>query len=722
MNVKDKKQRALVLLAIFGSIFLIFLIATNWLAYTYGYPPKILEHCFGLFPWFFIWQQWDISNFYIWLQRFGAIMLPISFGAVVFFHLDERESNKKKIKLITLGLVFGVFLLISGMISQLTGNHLNIEPNYYFFYDPLQIFTWAKYYSYGPARLVLGISIVASILTVALIVKTFLSRTNADQETLHGSARWATKRETKKGELHSESGICIGKIGNQELKYSGDSHVFLAAPTRTGKGVGVVLPTLLNWQSSCVVMDIKDECYQLTSGWRKSIGQNIYRFAPGEKENMSRWNPILEIENDDNAIGMAQLIAQVLVDPSGAQSDQRDHWSKSAYSLLTGAILHVRFREAEPNLATVGKLLSGSLEEADKDSFFWNRMLSFCPGQKKAEQGAIDGVRPVWEHAVFQTAKEMEKKQEKERDGIISSATSLLDPWKNNLLAANTAVSDFKIDDLAFEEKAASLYIYCPTSSIERFRVILRMLVVLIASRYTEGLDYVDGRSVSRNKHKLLLMLDEFASLGRMSVIEMGLSYFAGYGLQVCIVCQDFGQLYKAYGREETITGNCAVRVMFTPVKVDTAEKISRILGNKTVKKSSSSNSSRGFNFFPDSSSSSLSSVSKPLMAPDELLAMSNDHEIISLDGMRPIYAQKIRYFKDPTYLKRAKMKPSEAFSKETEKKPPKKDSQDVQKVVESKESTKPDATQEEEEAAKEKTEKKLIEEEILENLERDLH
>ncbi|MFB0876026.1 MULTISPECIES: type IV secretory system conjugative DNA transfer family protein, partial [unclassified Sphingobium] len=173
--------------------------------------------------------------------------------------------------------------------------------------------------------------------------------------TTYGSARWASDREIRAAGLLTEGGVFLGRTGPRYLRHDGPEHIMAFAPTRSGKGVGLVVPTLLGWSGSAVIHDIKGENWQLTAGWRQRFSHCLL-FNPTDARS-ARYNPLLEVRRGIEEVRDVQNIADILVDPEGAL-ERRSHWEKTSHSLLVGAILHILYAEEEKTLARVASFLS----------------------------------------------------------------------------------------------------------------------------------------------------------------------------------------------------------------------------------------------------------------------------------------------------------------------------------------------------------------------------
>ena len=226
-------------------------------------------------------------------------------------------------------------------------------------YQPLAFFIWwFQFDAYAPNIFIEGACIAASGGIAAIVIAIMLSvwrAREAQQVTTYGSARWADAREIRRAGLLGLDGVVLGRFDGRYLRHDGPEHVLCFAPTRSGKGVGLVIPTLLTWPSSTIVHDIKGENFQLTSGCRARFGP-VLLFDPTNPESAA-YNPLLEIRKGDCEVRDAQNIADILVDPEGAL-ERRNHWEKTSHSLLVGAILHVLYAEADKTLAGVANFLS----------------------------------------------------------------------------------------------------------------------------------------------------------------------------------------------------------------------------------------------------------------------------------------------------------------------------------------------------------------------------
>jgi len=477
----------------------------------------------------------------------------------------------------------------------------------------------------------------------------------------HGSAHWARRTDLEgAGLIGADAGVYIGAWPEhkrlQYLRHAGPQHVLAFAPSRSGKGVGLVLPTLLSWAESCVVNDIKGENWALTAGWRReALGSACLKFDPtAAAGEAARYNPLLEIRPWPHDVRDAQLIADMLIDPDGQGT--RDHWDLTAHDLLVGVILQVLYAGHDKTLHGCLTLL------ADPDNKIDATLESMLDALHDAG-GVLGwttalGDRTRTHPAVAGAARALLNKSDNERSSVVSSAVKFLNLYRDPVVVRNTETSDFAMRDLMHAEAPVSLYLTIPPADIHRTRPLLRLLLHQIVSRLTEAMEFADGRTITGCRHPLLLMLDEFPTLGRMDVLQTALAYLPGYGIRAYLIVQDLTQLSHAYGRYESIISNCHVRVAYAANKVETAKLISDMAGTMTVHKETRTYTGSRLNPVLMHVMASEQETSRPLLTPDEVMRLPEDAALIFVAGQPPIYGRKIRYYMDPVFAERAQIRP----------------------------------------------------------------
>lgn len=541
-------------------------------------------------------------------------------------------------------------------------------------YEPLEAIAWAIRYDRAPYgkrvqtifardRFVIfggiGASLVASVAFVA--VRFGKSRLQSD---LYGSAHWATAAEVHAtGLLDDCAGVYVGaweepRTGRiRYLRHSGPEHVIVFAPTRSGKGVGLVIPTLLSWPHSVLVNDIKGENWDLTAGWRgRELGSYCLKFDPTNNDGTStRFNPLEEIRiRSDDEVRDVQNIATMIVDPDG--KGLNDHWTKTGFSLLVGTILHVLYAEPDKTLRGVAAFLSDP--RFDRVDQMFEHMLA-ADHDSAGSQGWHDlSGQPTTTHPVVaQSAKDMLNKADNERSGVLSTAMSFLTLYRDPIVAKNTETSDFKIEDLMNADRPVSLYLVVPPSDKDRLKPLIRLVINQTVRTLTKRPRTIAREGRNATRHPLLMMIDEFPSLGRLDVLQDALAFVAGYDIKAYLICQDLSQLHAAYGKEEAIMANCNVRIAFAPNKVETAEVLSKMAGSATVRNPTRSYSGSRLGM-PMHVVAAEQDVLRPLLTPDEAMRLPPDDALIFVSGHAPIYGGKIRYFSDPTFSARSRIAP----------------------------------------------------------------
>ncbi|MDE1979632.1 MAG: type IV secretory system conjugative DNA transfer family protein, partial [Betaproteobacteria bacterium] len=540
-----------------------------------------------------------------------------------------------------------------------------IAPAVYFPFDIL-VWTW-KYNSldYGlavmkvfeHAHLIMGVGGLLSLLMPVALAFRRTRKAAGEKNDLHGSAHWAEPEEVEAtGLLPDEKnagGVFFGDYDDQYLRHAGPEHILAFAPTRSGKGVGIILPTLLSWKHSVLVNDIKGECWHFTSGWRsKALGQRCIKFDPASPDS-ARFNPLMEIRMDGNLIKDVQNIATMIVDPDG--KGLNDHWAKTGFDLMTGIVLFVLLYDPikDKSLSTVQAILSdgGPIRElaeqladaaADQDS-----------GGKRMEGSAAvmtairdtahamlnDGLADEFSahgwRAAAQAAQSFLNKAGNEASGVQSTALSFLSLYRDPIVAENTRVSDFTLESLM--QQATSLYLVVSPSDKDRLKPLLRLILNQTVRRLTESMDFDEGGGKSRYPHRLLLAIDEFPSLGKLDVFQEALAFIAGYGMKALLIVQDLSQLYAAYTKDESIISNCHIRIAYAPNKIETAELLSKMAGTATVEHTQRQYSGNRLAVVLQNVNTNEQIVSRPLLTADECMRLPPEDELVFVAGHAPI-------------------------------------------------------------------------------------
>jgi len=562
-------------------------------------------------------------------------------------------------------------------------------------YEPFSWVIWGWTYSASRDERIREPFFEGEMIVVAgsfLCVGVFFAITNRrtrklseNAEDLHGSARWAEEDDVRAtGLLDAKSGVYVGgwcPTGGGRLSYlrhNGPEHILAFAPTRSGKGVGLVIPSLLAWDESAVIYDIKGENWAKTAGFRAQQGHVCFKFSPVEAESSSRFNPLSEVRLfAPRDVSDAQNIANMIV-RTGEDSPQERYWQDAAASITTGMILHVTYEAAlEGRVACLADLAHVFTRPGTNFRDTLEELLNFDhdPGYKHNWRMPT-GERTLTHPVVREKAQEMLDKEDRDFGGVLSTAKTALTLYSDPLVAKNTSASDFTINDLVNHHQPVSLYLVVPPSDKIRLRPLIRLMFTMTVNRLTERMVF-EGVEQKRNKHGLLLLIDEFPSLNRMEVFADALSYMAGYGLKAYLIAQDIRQIIDAYGSNESIVSNCHVRIAFAPNQYETAELLSKMTGTTTVQKASFNYSGSRFSPVMGHLNASVDHVERPLLTPDEVLRLklplkrseggserivAPGQMLIFVSGHRPVLGTQMLYFRDPALTARAELPPPTQF------------------------------------------------------------
>jgi len=618
--------------------------------------------------------------------------------------MSDKNTSVVKARLLG-GIFLGLFIVgLNSICTQFVAYRLAYHaalgsPLAGQLYQPFAWWSWLfRYYNYAPhtynyAFIIFALGILVGLLTYVLWVG-FTTRSSRKHADVHGTAHFASFEEVQATGLipsgeNKGRGVYCGAYDDPKsgrthyLRHDGPEHICALAPTRSGKGVGLVVPTLLSWPHSVFVLDRKGENYVMTAGWRKKHANNvILRFDPAEPGVGCSWNPLAEIRHRTrHQVSDTQNIALMVVDQDG-KGIAGDHFRTAAYELLVGLILHALYKGDTvgrvPCLQDCAHMLTGVGEFAAPDT---KNNLADEEGDPKALSGLFEEMRDVALDTTDAAAREaklvisgvgrrMLSTPARELGSIISTANNALSLYRDPIVGENTSRSDFTVADLMDHDRPVSLYFITTPRNADRMIPLARLLLTQIVLSLADRMEFDDGRSKTVHKHRLLLMLDEFPTLGKLDVFESALAYIAGYGMKAYIICQDVQQLYKAYGTNESIISNCHVRVAYAPNKVETAEWMSRMTGQTTVIKEQLSTSGKRFGMVLEQVSRSYQEIQRPLMTADEIMRLPGPKKDAKGDILEPgeilvfvaghpvIRGRQILYFLDPVFSKRSKIPP----------------------------------------------------------------
>lgn len=429
-----------------------------------------------------------------------------------------------------------------------------------------------------------------------------------------GSARYSTKKEI--GKSFTGGGVIVGKYQGKLLRFDDAGHLVTFAPTRTGKGRGQIIPTLLTYEGSCFVTDIKRENYDITARQRRALGQAVYAIDPNRPETSAIFNPLDYVRVDPQHLGTdASTLAGLLVPRGNAGASA--HFDQQAYTVVKGLIMLVKtiYGVEKAHMGTVRALLCSGEEQQEE---VWQRMAASSHAEI-AEIG--NGI----------VATEI-----RERSAILSTARGKTEIWSDNKIKTITSGAS-SFDFHAMKEKPQTVYMVIPPEHLDTYKSFMRAVVGMANLAMTQN--------TKRPKKPVLFLLDEFPALGHMAAFETGIGVVAGYGVKYWLFCQDQAQLKAKYKDAwASMVGNCAVQSYFGVTDYETAKRLSNSMGNQTVSYESVNASIEAGGLMADDRGFSVSERGRELMTPDEITSMDYQEQIILKQGMRPIRAQKAFY------------------------------------------------------------------------------
>lgn len=439
----------------------------------------------------------------------------------------------------------------------------------------------------------------------------------------HGSADFASKRELKSANVMGEKGFLLGKFDNEFIRFNQPGHLITFAPTRSGKGVGHVIPNLLDHPGSVVVNDIKGENYALTHRHRETFSKT-YKFAPFDNDSHC-YNPIdfIRVGTSDE-LDDASLIADMIIISEGGGDE---FWTNEAKNIVTALILYVA-NESPPALRNMGEMRY-LLMQSQKDF-----QLTVAEMQKSKNP------------FLRRMGNSIAATEPKVLASVLSTAKSQTAVWDSPRLTNITSRSD--IDLASIKKEPTSFFIIIPPEYLDVYKPVIRLLTGLTLNVLT--------RTPGKPEKTILFLIDEFPALGYMKNIEVGIGYLAGYGISLWLFIQDLSQVQDLYPKWASLMANCSARIAFGCNDVETAKTLSDMLGTTTVSVDSGGTSKQKTGLFSVGTpggvniSNSISETSRPLMTPDEVMRLPNDSELVFIQGTKPCVAEKIRYFADPLF------------------------------------------------------------------------
>lgn len=443
-------------------------------------------------------------------------------------------------------------------------------------------------------------------------------------EGLHGTARFAEPGERTAG-LARPEGLIIGQTRQGRLlRHDGPGHLLTLAPTRSGKGVGAVIPNLLMADRAVICIDPKGENAKVCAGARLRFGP-VHVLDPFGASGLpsQAYDPLVALDpGDPDLSDRAFALAEALVHDAEGQAGEA-HWNEEARALIAGVILHV--------VTTPQQRSAGLLQVRDH--------LTCAPEAFRALLKTMQA-SPAAQGLVARAANRHLAKSDREAAGVLSSAqrhTHFLDsPRLSRVLGR----CDFSLQDLP--QNRASLFIVLPPDRLATHSRWMRLLLVQALG------ELAASGPPPATSPGVLFLLDEFAALGRLEPVERAYGLMAGYGVQLWAILQDLHQLRALYGPSSgTFLSNAGVIQVFNVAELDTATWVSRTLGASTELQTSTTQAAPGLSQLLRGAGRTITRapIRRELLTPDEVMRLSPDRLILLRPGHRPVLAWKVRYF-----------------------------------------------------------------------------
>lgn len=511
-------------------------------------------------------------------------------------------------------------------------------------YPPWAVLSWSLQWSdIYPKPFAAAHLIILFGLLIAVAIAAVAARRGLDVKPF-GKDAWASFTDLKAASLFAESGSVLGKFDGEIVAFDGPEHQLLIGASRSGKGRGHIVPTILATPHSMLVLDVKGELadgdprhgFPGTAGFRETLGP-VAHFAPTEPDSI-RINLMFEVPKGENEVRAVQNLTSVLF---GAHEGQRapDFWHRRGAGWMSSTILHTLYMEPleRKTLAVVREKLRNLTQTAEEMRRTLHR------------RNPVTG-QPEVHPEVLHAAESILSAEERMRSGVQATAESMLELWADPLVAANTATSDFRLSDLMCGERPMTLYLQPPASDVQRVMPLLRAMVDLTGRTLMQDQTEADGRP---KRHRLVMLLDEFPMLGRLEFFETMMGAMAGYGIRTSLVCQSPNHITRAYGRENVIIDNCHIVTSFAATDGDSAKRIAEMAGEVWEVRESETHKRPRPLFGWHSGSTTQREERRPLLLPADVRSLPRDEQLIFVSGVKPIRAKKLKFDEERVFRDR---------------------------------------------------------------------
>ncbi|EHR71208.1 type IV secretory pathway, VirD4 component [Burkholderiales bacterium JOSHI_001] len=510
---------------------------------------------------------------------------------------------------------------------------------------------WHLYADDARLRGKLQAAMAISGLGTLVLLQAALFAAARPRRALHGDARFATPVEIaqagllparghRAGQAAASPSILVGRYGGRFLALPGQLSVMLSAPTRSGKGVGVVIPNLLNWPDSVVVLDIKGENFDITAGYRAENGQAVYAFSPFDEGARShRWNPLTAVRTSPlHRVGDLLAVGQVFF-PNDAGTSSEAFFNDQARNLFLGLGLVLLETPALPR--SIGEMLRQS---SGKGQPLKDHLAGLI--KQRREQG-----NPLSDECT-DALQRLLSNSENTLSSVVATFNAPLTIFADAVVDAATSADDFQLEDL--RRRRMSIYVRIPPNRLANARPLLNLFFSQLVSLNTQALPQQDPTLTLQ----CLLVNDEFTAMGRVGVITSGAAFLAGYNLRLLTVVQAMSQLDAVYGDKEarTFATNHGLQILYAPREQRDADEYSAMLGHFTERATSRGRSRSLGGPMHSTISRNDSDQRRALLLPQEFKELGTERLVVMVENCKPILGQKIRYHRDKAF--RARLRP----------------------------------------------------------------
>ena len=522
---------------------------------------------------------------------------------------------------------------------------------------------------------------VASFFIISIIRGNGLNK----NENLYGTARWGTEKDIKKFGLAEKRGIVLAEFQKAVVNavinpkdssiilslkklaplvcIAGNTNVLAIAPTRSGKGVGMVIPTAVNFPWSVIFFDPKGELFNITSGFRAKFSI-VLKFAPKNPDKTTVcFNPLDEVHRDNRIVSDVDLVIQNLFEEAkGGETSNSQFFNENAKDMIKTTILHILTAdiseyEDKKNLPGVFEIMSlaakpGNSNSGDEDDEEEQR-----PGDKLFNEmfetkHLLNGEEAPWLHTIIEAgAGRMLQMNPKVRSDVFSTVFSKLQLFSDPLIAHATGHSDFRLDDFVTSEIPISLYLVVPFAHVDVIAPVFKLLINFMLRRFSDG---ETSYGEVKLKNRLLFMLDEFPVLGNFPFLVKTMGILAGYGINFFLICQGLNQLVDIYGQNHPFLDHCKTLCIYAPGKIEDAKAFTEAIGKESVTKENMSVSGSRFAVALNNLNASSQEVARDLMNPDELMHLPPTEALVMNQNMPSYIAKKVVYYNDPRFRTKA--------------------------------------------------------------------